>query len=595
MIGDLKKKGNPFVPSAGFLKCQGFHFDESGSLSKWGGFNHDLNSNTMTQLMEAGSPAKFTGLFGYTRSDQTKLTFGATQTNVYQQTAGNWTSILSGQTGGLNDLYNWQVLNDIIYFCNGVDGNKKIYYDGVNVHVWNMGITAPVTSPTLAAGAAGVLTGNYSYMVTFYNSTLGHESNPYLASNTVNLASQQGSLTNIPVSADPQVNHRRIYRTTTGGATYLYLADINDNTTTTYTDNAPDTGLSTIAVDQFGNGVPPVFQFMFIWKGYLFGVPKNSSTVYVSKNNFPNAYDPNDFRDLDKNDNDVITGMNILNDELIAFKNGSIWNGSGTDRSNFGFKKQIPGTGSTCHRGILALPNKNSYGYSTLIFPSKSGFSSYNGLSLDYVTPELEKIYRGLNQSRLSNIDGAIYKAKNMAIWLVSNGSGTQNDTMIIFDYVQNHWMTRDISNVKANVIAIISQTANQEIFYTGGFNGYVYQGDIGLADDGQPISCEWIDRPHPKQQVEEAQKSFMEIIVYFDVQAGTTAILSYRLNTFSENAADYTSIGTLDCSDPRGYQRFTLEAIGVRVFPRINHSALSQSLTIRGIEITYKTLGRVH
>lgn len=596
ILGSLAKKGNPYVPSEGFLKCQGFHFDETGSLTKWAGFNHDLNQNTMNQLIENGSPARFTGLFGYTKSDQTKRTFSSGQTNVYLQQAGAWTSILSGQTGTSDDLYDWVVLNDIIYFCNGVDANKLIYDDGVNVHVWNMGITAPATPPTLAAGAGGALTGDYSYKITFYNSTLAHESNPSAVSNTVTLAGQKGSLTNIPISTDPQVNKRRIYRTTTGGATYLYLDEIADNVTTTYLDNTADTGLGTIVVDQFGNGVPPVFKFMFIWKGYLFGVPKNSSTIYFSKQTFPNGVDPNDFRDLDKNDGDVITGINLLNDELIVFKNGSIWNGSGTDRATFGFRKQIFGSGSTGHHSILVLPNKNSYGYNTLIFSGKSGFYTYNGISLDYVTPELEKIYRGLNPSTLSGIFGVIYKAKNMAIWIATSYASITlfNDTLIIFDYVQNHWMTRDISNVKANIMAIIGQTANQEIFYTGGYNGYVYQGDVGSSDDGQPISCEWIDRSHPKQQVDETQKSFYEMIIYFDPIAGTTATLSYRLNTFSEIASDYTTIGTIDLSDPKGYQRFTLEAIGIRVFPRIDHSASGQSMTIRGIEVGYKTLGRV-
>jgi hypothetical protein len=56
-------------------------------------------------------------------------------------------------------------------------------------------------------------------------------------------------LTGIPLGGSA-VTSRKIYRTAAGGATYMLLATLADNTTTTYTDNTADSGL--------GAGAPAV-------------------------------------------------------------------------------------------------------------------------------------------------------------------------------------------------------------------------------------------------------------------------------------------------------------------------------------------------
>lgn len=109
-----------------------------------------------------------------------------------------------------------------------------------------VGITAPTSSPTVAAGSAGLLTGVYKYCVTFVDDQ-GNESNTYLTNGianygTVTVTEKQISLSAIPTGG-AGVLYRRIYRTISQGEQFLYLTQINDNTTTTYTDNNEDTSL----------------------------------------------------------------------------------------------------------------------------------------------------------------------------------------------------------------------------------------------------------------------------------------------------------------------------------------------------------------
>lgn len=63
---------------------------------------------------------------------------------------------------------------------------------------------------------------------------------------TTNTTGGRYGLTSIPTSADARVTKRRLYRTAAGGAVYMLLTTINDNSTTTYTDSAPDTSLGQI-------------------------------------------------------------------------------------------------------------------------------------------------------------------------------------------------------------------------------------------------------------------------------------------------------------------------------------------------------------
>ena len=107
------------------------------------------------------------------------------------------------------------------------------------------GVASPTTNLTAAAGAAGVLAGAYYYAVAFR--TAKGITAPWPGTATVvSPSSQQVNLTNIPVSPSPLVISRVLLRTQanpTDPKDYRILAEVPDNTTTTYTDNIADGSL----------------------------------------------------------------------------------------------------------------------------------------------------------------------------------------------------------------------------------------------------------------------------------------------------------------------------------------------------------------
>jgi hypothetical protein len=109
---------------------------------------------------------------------------------------------------------------------------------------WQGGVSPPLTAPTATAGSAGNLTGTYYYYVNYITPTAYTETNVSLAQVTV--TSQQVNLTSIPLSPSPLVTGRRIYRTAANAFTPYnaqLVTTLNDNTTTTYTDNLVDGSL----------------------------------------------------------------------------------------------------------------------------------------------------------------------------------------------------------------------------------------------------------------------------------------------------------------------------------------------------------------
>lgn len=113
-------------------------------------------------------------------------------------------------------------------------------------------LSKPSSAPTAAAGTvSGSLDTSavYQYKVTYV--TGFGESLPNASAASVTTTSTGSvELTAIPVSADTNVIQRKIYRTVGGGTSFLLLATIDDNSTTTYTD--------TIADGSLGAAVPTV-------------------------------------------------------------------------------------------------------------------------------------------------------------------------------------------------------------------------------------------------------------------------------------------------------------------------------------------------
>lgn len=131
-------------------------------------------------------------------------------------------------------------------------GSKLTIREG---HIKFERIAAPASSPVLnAVGSGGsIAAGDYKYKVTYVTASGETELGP--VSNTVTCAANDSvNLTSIPVSSDPAVTARKVYRTKLSNPNDYFLAyTIADNVATNLTDTKADGSLGSDRFNFVGN------------------------------------------------------------------------------------------------------------------------------------------------------------------------------------------------------------------------------------------------------------------------------------------------------------------------------------------------------
>lgn len=192
---------------------------------------------------------------------------------------------------------------------------------GVVPYKWNgtdftrHGVYPPTSTMTAATSSNGTLTGDYLYRLTFVNSqSVESDVGPVMA--TFTAASEEISVTSIPVAPQSYgISTRRLYRTEAGGSTYKLVATINDNTTTSYTDNNDDAELGADApTDQ---GVPPNWEFATTFQDRIFcNDPSNRNYMWYSELGNPYVFKATNFQRVGNNSGQLLRGIHFHNNGI---------------------------------------------------------------------------------------------------------------------------------------------------------------------------------------------------------------------------------------------------------------------------------------
>jgi hypothetical protein len=212
---------------------------------------------------------------------------------------------------------------------------------GVSHH--QAGVPSPVGgagNPVLADGGAGALgAGNYYGVYTYYNAVTGVESNPSYPNLVLALgAGRQIAWTNVTVSPTAQVNARRLYRTFANQqGEYYFVGQINDNVTTTFTDNVAPLAMGRAV--RFDNGdihtISTTFTGMALWGSRLWLC--NSNYIYYSNLGQPESFDTaQSFFQVFPDDGEPILGLHAFGDRLVVMKASKLYYITGSGPGSFG-------------------------------------------------------------------------------------------------------------------------------------------------------------------------------------------------------------------------------------------------------------------
>lgn len=311
--------------------------------------------------------------------------------------------------------------------------------------VQDAGIAASILpAPTAVQGAAGILpAGTYTYVVTFRNGNTGAESNPGDSVPVTIVASKKVDLSVIPVSANAQVTQRRIYRSLINSSGVYYLVTtINDNVTTTYTDNISEDALGDAA--SYDNAIPPVGIIgVEKWGERLWGWGGNN--VYYSRQLFPESWPATNLIPVGSDDNETIRQClaDGVGRRLLIGRTNSIYEITGTSDKNFRLDLVSAEHGVAGSHAMAAAEGLVFFFAGDNFYALQSGGREPQPIS----SVQIRKIVDLIPQANHKDVRVAVYPRLSWMVALVHYDGSTNHKLMLVYNYKTGAWFVFDFAS----------------------------------------------------------------------------------------------------------------------------------------------------
>lgn len=224
-------------------------------------------------------------------------------------------------------------------------------------------------------------------------------------------------------------------------------------------------------VKQFNN-------YMFLANVLVDGT-RHGSRLYYSNFKTTGTWTASDYIEIALNDGQEITGLRVLGDRLVVFKNRSIYNVFFTGDSDIPFILPNGGKSNSsvgCSSGFSIQEVENG-----LVFMSYDGFYYYDGSNSYKISDKINTTFLGLNTTRLDLARSMIQRNKNRYWCSLPSSSATENDRVLVWDWFNNAWSI--YVGISASSMAIFHVGGYDERPYFGDYAGFVYRCDYGVDD----------------------------------------------------------------------------------------------------------------
>jgi len=459
------------------------------------------------------------------------------------------------------EIYGGRVETNIVQVTQGPDMGKYAIAGGVplpgidwsavsgiqvEIHA-NTACTINLDFACFVGNVGGSLTGSGEYYVSFANAD-GEDSNPSPVSNTVAVQTQSVALTQIPISPDPQVTERWIYRVGFGSTQALLVGKISDNVTTQFFDTTATTDAQNEGVVMPLNRTPPPpargVMGPFLGKLIAFRSDDHPARYFWTPSGQPWFFPGADDSDIGQwedagSDDDELLAMTNHTQMLLLYKQRSLWRLPG-DPNNVDPELADATVGLV---GEQAVVNAGMLDY--FVGPEGVYLRTY-----DYkqkISPELDPIFKGdwvqladgeFMPPMSSDKSGMVLELVNDRLYLsyTEQGQVVNNVTLICqipgavaFGALPTYRWSR--MRMSAGVPGTGGFTALRyeggPYFLMGGATaatpnggGCIYHLEIGTDDAGQFIHVAWQSR-FSDQGLPDHYKRYADLEVDFTTAVG--------------------------------------------------------------------------
>jgi len=461
-------------------------YSTDGSTYSRFGSNIQNDGHQMDQLNGLGS-------YDYKKSDGTQVSVVQNGSKIYHSLTNPVAAVTGLDPSAIPDM-EFQVTNDDEYLIwgNGVDTNLKF-----NGTTWtNLSIATPVvgmTATEINLGGGGLPNGDYTYVFAYVRQVAGipvqfSDLSPEV-SVTVVAGPSDVFLNAIPISLDPQVTHKIIYRRSpTSFGVFYELATIT-NATISYTDTSATDGTIEASFDNQPAPTAAIFEEYLGCMNYV--STTNRAWLYESIPDNPWNVPTENYEIFDGPIQCVKRVYGVLfigTDRSIWVRNGRYQDGNTSKR----ISSSIGILNNRCADGLSYLyfigTNFKFYGISPTDFSNEQ-------LRLDEpLSRKVEPLISQISKSLFPLVNIKYYTKANVSKLMISGPfNGPTNNKILIYNETQAHarnhpvWQFWDNINAATMQMFTFNGAAN---LYTTDNNGFIWKIDDETTNgDGAEIN----------------------------------------------------------------------------------------------------------
>lgn len=383
------------------------------------------------------------------------------------------------------------VMNNRLFLLDGLGGKASL--KGEAEVDWGV---APATIDSLAAGAAGDMSGDYDVAITAVNTDTGAESDLSEFTSITGLASDQLDVTvdTVDVALDHMYFRIYIRKPAEGPGSYRVLAGtgyvggttqgfplFSASPTTTVTINVSDATLEDLIISPpalLSRGLPPSgIKYIAVWANRLFVA--DDTMVYWSEQDLPDAFNPANAEPIRSPNGGYIKGIRAvpIDEETSSF---SVWTLTarheltGTaDPATWDWSVPDPELGAVSDAGIivhdgLLLWWSPDHGPVMRVPGSTEVSHIGNELVNDQVGPA------AINASQAALIRGIGHGGR--AIWAFPELQKTRNTKMAVFNTEMRRWESTNWDPMDVASLFVNYDNSARSYIALGGHNGQLFR-----------------------------------------------------------------------------------------------------------------------
>lgn len=230
---------------------------------------------------------------------------------------------------------------------------------------------------------------------------------------------------------------------------------------------------------------------------FIAGNREHPTRLYYSELNLPDQWEHEGLDNFIEvgNDSDLITGFINLRDNLVIFKEKSIWLLFGDNPRNFSLKK-VQDVGTTSTNSIVNIQNN-------ILFLNQKGVYTFDGANIKIISTKIDD-----EISKIGSLD-SVYGAWYNQHYLISypKGGRNYNSSILTYDLIHNSWTYFEGINAECFT------HRDNKLFFGDSNKGLVYEYGEGYSDDGEDIAMEY-NTKHFNFSSPEVVKTFRKLLV---------------------------------------------------------------------------------